>query len=303
MLRPYETVADLWTMRRFLHRGWQFAGPNCGLYHPGDLSWQRALISPDVFPADGRIVLWERPDGEIAGYGWHYEKSSELLISVDPSLAGMPEWDRIANDLLTWGEGRFAGSTTAGFSTLALESDQQMISFLAGHGYAPIREHRMHSLEFDLAAGVPEPVLPEGYRIIAMTEDADLDERVRLHAEVWVPPRFTRDVYRRVRTSPGYDPTLDLVAVAPDGTYAAYAICWHSELLGNGEFEPVGTREAFRGRGLAKAVLHEALGRLIERGCRKGYVYSYEESVPACRLYLSAGFRVINNWVNLEKLA
>ena len=69
----------------------------------------------------------------------------------------------------------------------------------------------------------------------------------------------------------------------------------------HGLFEPVGAREAYRGRGLAKAVLHEAMRQLRGRGCEHAFVYTIEDREPACRLYLSAGFEIIDRWVGYRR--
>jgi len=65
-----------------------------------------------------------------------------------------------------------------------------------------------------------------------------------------------------MRGIPGYTPELDLVAVSADGTFASYCICWLDPVSKIGEFEPVGTRAAYRGKGLGKALMLAGLRRL-----------------------------------------
>ena len=72
---------------------------------------------------------------------------------------------------------------------------------------------------------------------------------------MWYPSKVTLEAYRRMRSVSDYTPELDIVVVAPDGTFAAYCICWLDPVNKIGEFEPVGTRETFRGKGLGKAVM------------------------------------------------
>src|ERR671936_569373 len=50
----------------------------------------------------------------------------------------------------------------------------------------------------------------------------------------------------------GYE--LDQVAVAPDGSFAAFCLCWLYEENRAGNLEPVGTHSDHRRRGLARAV-------------------------------------------------
>ena len=77
---------------------------------------------------------------------------------------------------------------------------------------------------------------------------------------------------------------------APDGRFAAYCLCWPDDLNSVAEFEPVGTREEFRRRGLGAAVCTFALRRLHDEGIRQAIVYC--SSPPACALYESLGFRI-----------
>ena len=59
-----------------------------------------------------------------------------------------------------------------------------------------------------------------------------------------------------------------------------------------GEFEPVGTRPAFRRQGLGKAVIAEGLRRLKARGATDAIVYTPHSNGSAVALYESAGFRI-----------
>jgi ribosomal protein S18 acetylase RimI-like enzyme len=91
-----------------------------------------------------------------------------------------------------------------------------------------------------------------------------------------------------------YDRELDVVAVAPDGTIASYAMCWVDRANKVGEFEPVGTRPAFERRGLARAALLEGMARMQARGAETALVSTGGAETGAIRLYESVGFRVIN---------
>ena len=82
---------------------------------------------------------------------------------------------------------------------------------------------------------------------------------------------------------------LDLVAVAADGTFAAYCVVWFDEANRIGMFGPVGTHRAHRQRGLGKALLGEGLRQLEALNANKAYADSGLDRA-ANRLYESAGF-------------
>jgi ribosomal protein S18 acetylase RimI-like enzyme len=124
---------------------------------------------------------------------------------------------------------------------------------------------------------------------------------VNIHRDVWHPSKVTLEAYRRMRGIAGYTPELDLVAVAPDGTFAAYCICWLDPVNKIGEFEPVGTRSAFRGKGVGKAVMLEGLRRLRAFGMQTAIVCSVGSNTAAWKLYESVGFRAYNRSFDYSK--
>jgi ribosomal protein S18 acetylase RimI-like enzyme len=90
-----------------------------------------------------------------------------------------------------------------------------------------------------------------------------------------------------------YRPDLDCVVEAPDGSFAAYVLCWYDDVNRVGEFEPVGTHQSHRRRGLGSAVCRFALRRLQEEGASHAVVYASprEDQRQASALYESVGFR------------
>jgi ribosomal protein S18 acetylase RimI-like enzyme len=101
------------------------------------------------------------------------------------------------------------------------------------------------------------------------------------------------------RDSPEVVPELDLIAVAPDGTFAAYCMCAISEDeyghtgRTDGWTDPIGTRPGFRGRGLARALILTALHGLKARGCERALLGVDGANAPAIQLYESCGYRTL----------
>jgi mycothiol synthase len=229
--------------------------------------------------------------------------SPGITPSGQPRLRGGDRWREIAASMLRWADGKHLADpvATAPLSIAELVTDTLFADFITASGFARNDAPMMRFHRRSLAREIPEPDLPSGYTIRSIVSEDEYEERVESHREVWSPSKFTVDGYRQLRSSPGYDPELDLVVVAPDGDFAANTICWHDEVNRSGEFEPVGTRAAYRGMGLAKALLHEGMRRLRACGCEMAYVNTTEDREAACRLYLSAGFEIVNRWVYYQR--
>ena len=70
------------------------------------------------------------------------------------------------------------------------------------------------------------------------------------------------------------DPYLSVAAVDASGETAAYCCLWYSEKTDYAYVEPVCTIPSYRGKGIAKAVVCEAMNRARSRGAKKAYVLS-----------------------------
>jgi mycothiol synthase len=151
----------------------------------------------------------------------------------------------------------------------------------------------MYHFHRSLSEPIPAATPPPGVTVRHVGAEDEWAERVATHREVWHPSKVTLEAYRRLRASPGYIPALDLVAATPDGTFASYCICWLDPVNRTGEFEPVGTRPAFRRQGLGGAVIGEGLRRLKAHGASEAIVYTPHSNAAAVALYESAGFRIV----------
>jgi ribosomal protein S18 acetylase RimI-like enzyme len=102
--------------------------------------------------------------------------------------------------------------------------------------------------------------------------------------------------YLRFMQSPAYVPENDLVAVAPDGRIAAFTIFWPDVQLSLAQFEPVGTDPDFQRRGLARALIADALGRLDRRGIRSARVMTNGANAAAIACYEACGFARVDTF-------
>ena len=74
-----------------------------------------------------------------------------------------------------------------------------------------------------------------------------------------------------------FDPTLSIAAKSSDGEYVSYCCLWYSGKTDYAYVEPVCTVPSYRGKGISKAVIYEALNRARALGAKKAYVISDTE--------------------------
>ena len=74
-----------------------------------------------------------------------------------------------------------------------------------------------------------------------------------------------------------FNPTLSIAAKNSDGKYVSYCCLWYSDKTDYAYVEPVCTVPSYRGKGIAKAVIYEALNRARALGAKKAYVISDTE--------------------------
>ena len=96
---------------------------------------------------------------------------------------------------------------------------------------------------------------------------------------------FLREDQAMARPRPHFNPSLGLAAVGPEGTYVSCCCLWYHPETDYAYVEPVCTIPAYRGKGIAKALLSEALNRARGLGAKEAFVIS---DLP---FYESVGFR------------
>jgi GNAT superfamily N-acetyltransferase len=106
---------------------------------------------------------------------------------------------------------------------------------------------------------------------------------------------MTTEKFRSLMRAPDYDPEMDVVIVASDGRFAAFALGWIDLVSKVGVFEPVGTRTEFQRLGLGKAALWEAMRRMKVRGIEMATVRTTASLPGVIPFYQAAGFQLANS--------
>jgi len=266
-------------MQRLAQEAWRLR-PETAQETVGDLAWMTRQHA-------GRESEWVRQlwlDGDrVVAWGW-IKPPAWLSFEAPNELIGA---------VFDWFE-RAAAERPLEVGVQSPNS--HAIAELEARGFAhdpdaPWIRWNMRDLE-----ELPFPSVPEGYRLATMADVPDVPARVAVHRSAFHPSRVTEESYAAVMAEWPYRPELDCVVVAPDGSFAAFALAWLDEANRMGLLEPVGTHPDHRRRGLARAAsllaLHNlrAAGATAARvGCRGDDAYP----VPKL-LYESIGFREFN---------
>ena len=284
------STADLMARLACVSRTWT---PRQRL-HPGDVAWAHA--HGDGSPPADLALTWGDP---LTGFAdiWHSGAAS-LHLGPDAPVA-----DAVDEVL------RASAGTTVEVSL----QDTALVQALTARGFrrcqGPWFAKLWRSLENP--ADLPAHRLPGGYSIRPVRA-GDLTERVEVHRRCWAPARIRRllglpvtgdepgsaystDRHLAVMATPIYRPELDVVAVAPDGTLAAYGLGWLDAASGSVLFEPVGTAPEHVGRGLARAVCAQVLLTARVLGATQAVVGARGDTgYPAPRrLYEGLGMREV----------
>jgi ribosomal protein S18 acetylase RimI-like enzyme len=145
---------------------------------------------------------------------------------------------------------------------------------------------------------IPAPVLPSGFSLRPSLGAAEAEAWVALHRLAHKTDYMTVERRLSIIEVEGFDPRLDLVAVAPDGRLAAYCVGsiskGENELTGckAGYTDPVATHPDFQRRGLCRALLCASMQLLRERGMEVARLGTSLENQAMRRAAEAVGFRV-----------
>ena len=281
--------ADLDRVLRFLaalHQNDEMAG----IFHAGDFLWRTySPQSPRNWAQD--VHLWEE-DGQLIGFTWTAPGDYGEYF-----LRGRFYGAAVEQELLTWLEQRTLAGLEPGdsvrFETGGPTANpshplrRQKERALIERGYARVEGDVWVQMLYQHDDLLPAPPLPDGFTLSSHGEGVSIGKLIENR------PQHDPKRYRALTELPRYDAELGLAVVAPDGTVAAFCICWFDPYSSSGQFEPVGTLPSFQRLGLGKALMHEGIKRLRERGAVEIFVCPREKNEAALGLYRAAGFEVV----------
>lgn len=261
-----------------------------------------SFLAPLSLDASRDVRLWQE-DGKLIGFGMIDLAYWGLLFFARPGAQGRD----IEEEIVAWGiahaservqELEQERGRRVDLTTRVREDDGVRVELLERHGFTRREDYALRMV-CQFTESIPAPEIPAGFTLRHVTGKHELEPYIAMHNEIF--PRAGQTVEARLgwMESAEYIPELDLVAVAPDGTLAAFCLCWidHEESSRSGRSEgwtdPLGTRPAFRRKGLARAIVLEGLRRLRAYGADAAILGVSSANTAALRLYESLGFREI----------
>jgi len=253
--------------------------------------WDGWLFHREVPMSDaelaGVVELWETSDGRLLG-AVHPEAPGEAWIELHP------DWRHLEATMLDWAEGHLSIASTQGSRTLALflgDDDVARRRLLASRGYEVAESGGwLRQLRFGHAVAVAGS-LPEAYRLRQTRPGDDDCARMAdlLNAAFGRTVHTAREYRTFVERSPSFEHALNLVAIAPDGSFAAHVGLTIDAANRHGLVEPVCTHPDHQRLGLARTLLGEGLRRLGARGVRTASLDT-GDGEAANALYVACGF-------------
>ncbi|TFG26949.1 GNAT family N-acetyltransferase [Candidatus Thorarchaeota archaeon] len=210
----------------------------------------RIFIHPEYRHVERKLVLWLE------------EQIQEIQKNRDKKLLvfSVNEWDHHRQELL-----RKLGYTDRG----------------------PMEHERIRPVDLP----IPKVELPENYTIRDVDIETDFEEYRSVIGSVFnhcmnMTPHLAK-VYSEAEF---YNKELDIVIVAPNGTFAAFTTVRIDPVSRFAELEPVGVHPNHRQKGLAKAICCEGLRRLQKYKPQSVTIIGAANTQAATNLYDSLGF-------------
>ena len=243
-----------------------------------------------VWEEDGRMVA-------SASYGVHGEAVEFRGIVADKGRG-------LGTEIVDRGEAFARAEGVGKILVGAPEPDAAARALLESRGYREVR--RFYEMAIELTEPPPEPVLPPGLVLEGLRDDEyeafyeALNESFAEHWE-WHPDPF--DEWLARRQGQHRDEHGAIWFVVRDGDELAAVSRNDASVAGGGYVGAIGVRPAWRGKGLAKALLYRTFAEFWRRGTTRVTLdVDSQNATGAVALYERVGMHVDSCGVAFEKL-
>ncbi len=224
-------------------------------------------------------VFTDRPDSFLSIHPDYTHYAREIVLDLEKRKASMPPCDEKGVRIAFWVE----------------DDDYERVSLLEELGYEDLGAYE-HNRIRPLDMPFPDYQLPDGYSIRHVSLPKDYEKYRDVVGSVFshCGEHMTESAAIKYSEASYWHEGLDLVAVDPDGSFAAFTTVRLDPVSRITEFEPVGTHPDHRKCGLARAVIIEGLKRLKDYNPTMICIPGAAANEGATRLYDSLGFTRVN---------
>ncbi len=272
--------------------------------------------SPNVDKARD-LRLWKERTGKLIGFGQLLisqqkdEISGYLYFDVHPTKRG----DTLETEILQWSEQRMreiGKERTLPIKLHTCSRDDKILRRVLLERQCFTTERSFLTMACSLNQDFSSSSLPSGFKLKQVSGEQDIEAWVELFNESflehWNHQDLTVATARDWFNNPSYLPELNLMAVAPDGTFAAFCVGYINgqENARHGRKEGwiklLGTRRNFRKLGLGKAMLIAVIKQFKAMDIEQVKLgVDAQNLTSAMRLYESVGFHPVNTWLSYFK--
>lgn len=278
--------------------------------HYSSVSELRHGFSEPGFDPAQDVRLWTDGTGQLVAYAqtWIPKQSEQstsadgfLWFRVHPTVRGR----ELEPAILAWGEVRISEVGRSRHLPARLRSgcrDSQGDRILLLQNCGFVYERCFLRMERSLIEPIPMPQFPADFTLSHSQGRQDIEARLDLYNQAfsdhWNFYPTTIEERTHKETGENYRPELELLAIAPEGSYAAFCFCKidREDNAQRGCLEGwigvLGTRREFRRRGLGRAMLLAGLQKLRSAGMEVAKLGVDTENVNLAQgLYESVGFQ------------
>jgi len=253
--------------------------------HPNRVNLEENFASATIRPStrlwfeNRQLMAWAYVD-DFRNVWWELNPDYEEFLGRQ-----IVEWGLTCiRGILTEGE-------TSTLDTSCRESNTDRLRFLDRHGFKQIEAITVYMTR-SLLEEISEPKLPEGFGLRSVTGLEEAEAIASTHRAAFGTDYMSTERRIAIMSTSEYDPSLDLVIVAPDGTIAAYCTCSVNQQKLTGATDPVATHPRYQGMGLARALLLTGLHLLKQRGMQSAYLGTSGDNLGMQKAAESVGFKV-----------
>ena len=273
----------------------------------------RLVLTPNSVPSSASINLatdvrvWEKSDGTVSGFALVDLSVWGLFYLVRPSEEG----GELEQEILSWACNRARHISRNRSITLRCrrvrEDNPKRIASLERQGFRRENDRQGLRMIRRLDAPLDKPLIPQGFKIRHLSGQDEIEAYVALVNSA-IPKATSVEAHQKWIEIPEYIPELDLIAVAADGTFAAFCQSYYDPLelarstRREGWTDPIGSAPAYRKKGLARAIVLEALWRLKDKGIEDAVLGVASSNEVAQKLYESIGYRAIYRMYDYVKV-